>query len=341
MDQKEYFDNDSVQLEAAIRRGHELVKSQIFTVLPCKVVSYNAQEQSVRVRPLIQQKIRGYDSSGQFTYTDRDMPEFVDLPVQFPSGGGFSMTFPLKPGDEGTMKVSSRCIDNWWLQPSNVQASSNGCFPQAEMRMHDLNDCYFEPGGRSKPRWLQNVSTSSTQLRADDGNTVIDITDGHITLTATTVTIKGQLNVTGAANVGAAVNAGTDVTAGNQTVGGDGAALLAAPGTVTLSWSPTAGGTLTVNTSIPTLVRTVGDIFNISGALNIGGLGGNALVNGAFTVNSFLHSQSFTALLPAALGQIGIIGGNPSLSAIVSLLDHFHHGVQTGPAISQQPVTGT
>jgi len=329
--QSEYLNEQ--QLEIAIRAGHELVKSQIWISLPAKIVSYNDQEQSCVVQPLIQQKVRLLDG----TFKDRDMPQFVDLPVQFPSGGGWSITFPLKPGDEGTMEVQSRCIDNFWLQPSHAQASASGSWPQAEMRMHDLNDCYFKPGGRSKPRWLQNVSTTSMQLRSDDGATVIDIADGHIILTATTVTINGQLNVTGA------VNAGTDVTAGNQTVGGDGAALLAVsvPGVVSLAWSSLAGGTLNVNTSLPTLVRTVGDIFNISGAVNIGGTAGNALVNGAFTVNSFLHSQSFTALLPAVAGQIGTIGGAPVLSSIVSLLSHFHHGVQTGSAISEQPVTGT
>lgn len=195
MDQHEYLNEQ--QLERAIRNGHDLLKSQMWVSLPCKVLSYNAPEQSVSVQPLIQQKVRQYDQNGNFIWTDQDMPKFVDLPVQFPSGGGWTMTLPLKAGDEGTMEVQSRCIDNFWLQPQGMKASSSGSWPQAEMRMHDLNDCYFKPGGRSKPNWLQNVSTTSAQLRSDDGNTVIDLAGGMVTITATTVKIVGQLQVTG------------------------------------------------------------------------------------------------------------------------------------------------
>jgi hypothetical protein len=122
MNQKERFQEH--QLEYAIRQGHALVKSQIWTSLPCKIVSYNASEQSVVVQPLIQGKWRQADN----TWVDGDYPHVIDVPVQFPSGGGHTLTFPLKAGDEGTVEFQSRCIDNWWL--AHGQASANGAYPQ-------------------------------------------------------------------------------------------------------------------------------------------------------------------------------------------------------------------
>src|SRR5215475_6272599 len=104
-DQKENFFNEG-QFEYALKRNNESVKSQIWTSLPCKIVSYNAQEQSCVVQPLIQGKFRQQDG----TWKDGDYPHVIDVPVQVPSGGGMSMTFPVKAGDEGTVEFQSRCI---------------------------------------------------------------------------------------------------------------------------------------------------------------------------------------------------------------------------------------
>jgi hypothetical protein len=214
-DQKEFFNEG--QFEFALRRNNEALKSQIWTSLPCKIVSYNPQEQSCVVQPLIQGKFKQPDG----TWTDADYPQVIDVPVRFVGGGGYSITHPVKEGDEGTIEFQSRSFDNWWLNAGTSMgadgkpaSSPTGSKPQAEMRMHDWNDGIFKSGIRSKKNWLQNVSTDSVQIRSDDGKTVIDIANGKVTITATTVKINGDLQVTGEVTRG--VGTGDSVTLGQH-----------------------------------------------------------------------------------------------------------------------------
>ena len=63
---------------------------------------------------------------------------------------------------------------------------------QAELRMHDLSDGMFIPGIYSKPRIPGGISGNSAQLRTVDGQTLIDLAPGKITLTADEVIINGR-----------------------------------------------------------------------------------------------------------------------------------------------------
>jgi hypothetical protein len=57
--------------------------------------------------------------------------------------------------------------------------------PQIDARMHDLSDGFAMMGFRSTPRALSGVSTTSTQIRSDDGLHVIDLHPGTgLTLTS-------------------------------------------------------------------------------------------------------------------------------------------------------------
>jgi hypothetical protein len=283
--------------------------------------------------------------NGQPTWVDFDYPQVVDVPIQFPSGGGWSITFPLKPGDEGTVEFQSRCIDKWWLPPNG--ATPGAPQPQAEVRFHDWNDAIFKPGARSKPRWLQGVSSDNVQLRSDDGKSYIELTSagggaanfvfpGGVTINAPTVHVVG-----GALQVDQDVKAGADVVAGSST------------SSVGLTWTQTGmardgavpvAGILNVVSAAATNVKAVGDNFSIQGAISLAENtipGGSALINQVHQVVSIINSQNFTAALSALPGQIGVIAGNPIVSAAVRLLTHDHHGVTSGPSISQQPVTET
>ena len=133
-------------------------------------------------------KIRNQDGS----YADVAMPILVDVPVVFPCGGGYTLTFPVQPGDEALIVFGNRCIDAWW--------QSGGVQQQAEIRMHDLSDGFALVGPRSQPRVLPGVSTSAVQLRSDNGLAHIEIsgTDinavspSAITATAPVVTVNAS-----------------------------------------------------------------------------------------------------------------------------------------------------
>lgn len=124
-----------------------------------------------------------------------DVPPIFKVPVKWMRGGGFSITHPLKKGDEGFLLFADMCIDYWWqFGQTNAPRAANlpadqlpsGTQTQMERRRHDVTDCVFLPGVWSQPNKLTSFSTSSLQIRSDDGTTVIDLADGVVTITTGT-----------------------------------------------------------------------------------------------------------------------------------------------------------
>jgi hypothetical protein len=165
---------------------------QIHTAIPGHIVSYNPVTMTASVQIGIQAMHEQIDGTIQAVTI---MP-VADVPVHFPAGGGHTMTFPVRPGDECLVIFSERNIDNWFAR--------GGVQQPGDYRMHDLNDCFVLVGTRSQPNVLSNVSNDTVQLRSDDGNTFVEV-DGvggnlrmkcqnEITLDAPTVHVTGQIN---------------------------------------------------------------------------------------------------------------------------------------------------
>lgn len=133
-----------------------------------------------------------------------DIPPIINVPIVTPRGGGYSLTLPLKKGDEGLLVFSYACFDLWWQNgESNAPKAANVATPsgsqqQLERRRHHVHDCFFIPGAYSQPNVLGNYSTNSLQIRSDDGATVIDVAEGGVTVTAPTITetASAAVNVT-------------------------------------------------------------------------------------------------------------------------------------------------
>lgn len=189
-------------LNASLLAALDGRQTQIWTALVCIVASYNAANQTCQVQPAILAQFTNSDGS----VSNVALPLLVDCPVIFPGGGGYTLTFPIAPGDECLVVIASRCIDSWW-QSSGVQLP-------AEFRMHDLSDGFVLVGPRSVPRALGSVSTTAVELRNDartsyvsldnTGNAKVnvpgevDLTAGTvINLNAATVNVSGNLAVVG------------------------------------------------------------------------------------------------------------------------------------------------
>lgn len=142
----------------------EYAQKNIHTSLPARVISFDPITQTVSLEILIQKLMQDG--------TAEDYPPLLDVPVKYPRGGGFSATFPLKPGDEGTALFNERCIDAWW------ETGKPGI--PLDYRMHDLSDAVFIPGGNSKPQVVKNFFTEGLSLQTDDGSTFIRIVNGKI-----------------------------------------------------------------------------------------------------------------------------------------------------------------
>jgi hypothetical protein len=159
MDQRERA-NDREEAFRAFLDGRQ---AAIWTALPALVVSYDAERQTIEAKPTIEAQYRGPDGATRFV----SMPVLLDCPVVWQSGGEAVLTFPIATGDDCLIVFASRCIDAWW-QSGSIQ-------PPAEFRMHDLSDGFAFVGPRALPKALQNVSTTTAQLRSKDGTTYVEL----------------------------------------------------------------------------------------------------------------------------------------------------------------------
>lgn len=172
-------------------------QSKIWTALPAIVESVDLSRQTISAQPAI--RVRVSDENGNVA--DTQLPLCVDVPLMLPRAGGFSITFPIKSGDEVLLVFSSRCIDAWW-QSSGVQS-------QPDFRMHDLSDAFAILAPTSQPKKLENISATNLQIRNDTGNAIIEIEAlGKIKLTSQTEVeiVAPQTKITGAFEVSGSSN---------------------------------------------------------------------------------------------------------------------------------------
>lgn len=214
MDRRERSADPDTAILAAIL-GHQ---AGLWTALPAIVLSYDPSKGTCELQPAIRGRFRLEDGAIQSV----TMPPLVDCPVVFPGGGGHTLTFPIKAGDEALVVFASRCIDGWW--------DTSGVQPPAELRMHDLSDGFAIIGPRSRPKALTAASTDGVELRNDARTTFVRLDDtgnvfiqtdanvsvdaqgdvyassggdavitaaGSLHLTAPVITIVGDVNVTG------------------------------------------------------------------------------------------------------------------------------------------------
>lgn len=130
----------------------------VHTTLPAIVISFDADERTVTAQPTIQRVF----SEGEGLSGAHNLPPCVDVPVVFPMGGGYELTFPVSAGDECLLIFAERCIDGWFTtgQPT----------PPQDYRRHDLSDAFAIVGVRSLSK-QQSAWTGGAELHGN-GNYV-------------------------------------------------------------------------------------------------------------------------------------------------------------------------
>jgi phage baseplate assembly protein gpV len=208
--------------EETLRAHFEGHQASLWTALPGIIESVDLGAVTVSVQPSIQCQVSNPDGSKVWT----NLPIIPDVPIFYPRGGGYTLTFPIKQGDECLLVFSSRCIDAWWQQ--------GGVQKQLELRMHDLSDGFALVGPMSQAKKISGISANTTQLRADTGSLFVELDSngGLVNITAPTkvhitaptlvidassrVTINtGEVDVTsGLISQTGEIKAGGDVVAG-------------------------------------------------------------------------------------------------------------------------------
>lgn len=202
--------------ETSIRSAINGSLKGVWTALPCIIVSFDKAAMTCTAQPAIQGVVTNQDRTKTLT----DLPLLVDVPVQYPQGGGCVMTFPIAPGDECLVIFSSRHIDSWW--------DSGGVQPPMSPRMHDLSDGMAIVGFFSRPRVPAGVSSSRAELRDMAGTTAVGldpatkivtiVAPGGVQMTTPLLKVSGDV-VAGANNVSLTTHRHSNVSTGSGTSG--------------------------------------------------------------------------------------------------------------------------
>lgn len=208
----------------------------VWTALPGVIQSYDTSEMTVSVTPMVRVNVRGKDGN----ITAVALPQLIHCPVFFPQGGGFSLTFPIKAGDECLIVFASRCIDTWW--------QSGSAQPPIDVRMHDLSDGFALVGVRSLQRLIPSLSTSAVQLRTDDGTAHVEIDASKNVNVVTPANVTAQCaNLQATCSAKATVNASSEIDLTAPTIKLTGTVQVVGSLTQSGGNSSFSGGSMTHN----------------------------------------------------------------------------------------------
>lgn len=193
MDRRERVESFTETVQAALD-GRQ---SEIWTAIPGVILGFDSVALTAVVHPSIQAQARSQAGD----WIDVQMPVLLDVPIVFPGGGNWLMTFPLTEGDEVLLVFAARCIDSWFDQGAGSSPYPGAV--QSDQRQHSLSDAFAIPCVRSKPRGLDvPMSTLSCTLRSVDGTQLIELANGGV------INIKapGGLNIIGDVAITGVIN---------------------------------------------------------------------------------------------------------------------------------------
>lgn len=133
--------------------------------IPCIVQSFDYKSGTVECQPAIREKIINQNEEIEY----KNLPLLLNVPVAYPSNSEYSITFPLKKGDECLVLFSDLSIDNFW-EKGNVQNP-------IEDRRHDLSDGIAIPCNLSLVKQsIENINALVIKSKSSSVTVASDIT---------------------------------------------------------------------------------------------------------------------------------------------------------------------
>jgi len=119
-------------LQAAVSQA----VGDMFVAMPAKIVTYTAATQMADVQPLLSRPVVFDDGTESLD----KLPIIPGVPVAFPRGGGYFMSFPLAPGDLVLLVFCDRSIDKYKSSPGTTPVNP------VDLRTNDISDAVAIPG---------------------------------------------------------------------------------------------------------------------------------------------------------------------------------------------------
>jgi len=156
--------------------------SEIHTTTIGIIESFDNSTQTANIQPAIK-RIVTIENIETITYTSENYPLLVNVPVVFPGGGDWFITFPVKKGDECLLFSMERSIGNW-KKNGGIQDPSN------YKRKLSFKDVVAMVGIQSQASSLPSFNSSEPEFRNRDGSVAL-------TMNSSGMNLKGDLTVEG------------------------------------------------------------------------------------------------------------------------------------------------
>lgn len=144
--------SDAPTLEEVITDAITHRLAEVHTAIPCRVEAYNATAQTVDCKPMLKRRVPTEDGPGPL----ESLPVLPDVPVAFPRGGGFFMSFPLAKGDFVFVVFAERSIGEWRGKGAEVDP--------VDTRMHPLDGAVAIPAVYPQDDAIDSPSTSVVEI---------------------------------------------------------------------------------------------------------------------------------------------------------------------------------
>lgn len=165
------------------------ISSKLYCALPAIVESVNFENQTLEASPVTIMK-RTNDAG---MVTDFKLPLLVDVPFQCYKGGDYSITVPVKQGDECLIIFTDVDFSAWF---------QNGGFNYAEHSFqHAYSNAMALVGFSSEVKAIKNYNPNAIEIRNADASEKISLSAGNITLKSATITLDGEVTTTGTTTI--------------------------------------------------------------------------------------------------------------------------------------------
>ncbi len=148
--------------------------ARIRTTLPARISSFDKDTQTATVVLAVQSYRWDVDLEEPVAY----QPEpIARCPVYFPTGGGYTLRFPLEKGDDCLVLVAERSIDEW-------AATGEATNIPRDLRRFDLSDAIVLPGLHPTARAVADFDDDKLRLGKEDASGMVEIDDnGDVVVT--------------------------------------------------------------------------------------------------------------------------------------------------------------
>lgn len=125
-------------LISVVRKHTDSRLADLHVALPARIESFDPSTQLARVKPLLRETVETEEGDEAV----EALPVISNVPVQFPGGGGYVLTFPVAIGDPCLLVFADRALDRW--------IESGGDVDPVDLRRHNLSDAVAILGVRHR-----------------------------------------------------------------------------------------------------------------------------------------------------------------------------------------------